>query len=97
MLIVAQKIEINASILRPFLRCFIETEFGGQYASILDPQQTNRPFLISCSWIRTLLKESKLSYRAITNDAGKKNIPCHERINHYYYNSKANNIYLTQR
>jgi len=97
MLIVAQKIEINASILRPFLRRFIETEFGGQYASILDPPQTNRPFLISCSWIRTLLRESKLSYRAITNDSGKKNIPCHERINSCYYDSKANNLYLTQR
>jgi len=96
MLIVAQKIEINTSILRPFLRRFIETEYGGQYASILDPQQTKRTFLLSGTWIRCLLKESKLSYRAITNDAGKKNMRFPKKIHNYHY-SKANNLRLIKR
>ena len=70
--LVAQKIEVNITILRPFIIRFIREEIeDGQYACILDGNDGKRAFRVSRGWIRLLLKASKYSYRAITNDAGK--------------------------
>lgn len=68
--IIAAKIEVNTTILRPFLRRFIENVDGGRYRYLFDPPK-GRKFTLSKSWLNELLLESKLRYRAVTNDAGK--------------------------
>eukprot|EP00554_Chaetoceros_debilis_P004369 CAMPEP_0194089798 /NCGR_PEP_ID=MMETSP0149-20130528/36321_1 /TAXON_ID=122233 /ORGANISM="Chaetoceros debilis, Strain MM31A-1" /LENGTH=613 /DNA_ID=CAMNT_0038773867 /DNA_START=213 /DNA_END=2054 /DNA_ORIENTATION=+ len=69
--VVAQKIEINVSILRPYLLQFIRE--NEQYAHILEGGRDDgkKAFVASQTWIKTLLRKCKLSYRSITNDAGK--------------------------
>ena len=63
--VIAQKLEINTTILRPFLLRYIKEHDA--FKHIL---ADNSKFNASRSWIRRLLKEAGLSYRAITNDAG---------------------------
>ena len=59
--VVAQKIEINITILRPFLLKFIRDKDA--FSHILNGGGGRKAFMACCTWIRDLMKESKLSYR----------------------------------
>ena len=69
-MIVAQQIEFNCTFLRPFLIRYMR-KFPTHADALFNPQETQRKFKKSHSWIRLLLKELNMSYRAVTNDAGK--------------------------
>lgn len=76
--LIANRVEINITILRPFVLELIKHEYkNGKFANLLlsDGEaaegDTSSKFMVSRSWIRKVLKDSRLSYRKITNDAGK--------------------------
>ena len=68
--LIAQKIELNVTLLQPFIIGFIlESEFK----SLVDDSthHDTRKFTASHMWIKKQLRDQNLSYRSITNDAGK--------------------------
>ena len=62
--VIAQKLEINITILRPFLLHYIREHDAFKHILVADK------FTASRTWIRKLLKDADMSYQAITNDAG---------------------------
>ena len=71
--LIAQRIEINLGILQPFIHDFVKNEFkDGAFHYLLEPKEDGETkFKLSRSWLRRILKDTKLSYQKITNDAGK--------------------------
>ena len=69
--IISNKIEDNCTLLRPFIKRLISSEFLEEYRTIFNPEDGRRRFTISRTWFWIIMKGANLSYRKVTNDAGK--------------------------
>ena len=69
--IIGNKLEVNCTLLRPFAQRFIASEFPEQHEKLFNPEDSRRKFTMCKTWLRDQMKKAKLSYRKVTNDAGK--------------------------
>ena len=69
--IISNKIEDNCTLLRPFIKRLISSEFLEEYRTIFNPEDGRRRFTLSRTWSWTTTKEANLSYKKVTNDVGK--------------------------
>ena len=70
--LVASKIELDASLLRPFIIVFIKEFEGGKWVWVLEQREEGkRTFECSTSWIRARLTANRKSWRKATNSSGK--------------------------
>jgi hypothetical protein len=59
---IAQQLQINCTLIRPFLKRYLDRKFPVQSEQLFNPPHNRRKFQMSYSWIRFLLKDCNMAY-----------------------------------